>query len=117
MRGSLRSSRRASRRTAAGWRTEPVRDAALLAEHLQGPSRDAVRLFSERAGAVAWQRADISVLIKQIVAELKVKMPQVAVPLRVAVTGRTQTPSIDAVLELLGRDTVLARLAAQLAKG
>ena len=37
-------------------------------------------------------------------------MPQVAVPLRVAVTGRTQTPSIDAVLELIGRDTVLERI-------
>ena len=90
--------------------TEPVRDAAVLAEHLQGPSRDAVRLFSERASAVAWRRADISALIKQIVAELKIKMPQVAVPLRVAVTGRTQTPSIDAVLELTGREAVLARL-------
>jgi len=90
--------------------SEPVRDAALLAEHLRGPSRDAVRLFSERASALAWQRADISALIKQIVAELKIKMPQVAVPLRVAVTGRTQTPSIDAVLELSGREVVLARL-------
>jgi glutamyl-tRNA synthetase len=37
-------------------------------------------------------------------------MPQVAMPLRQVVTGRTQTPSIDAVLELLGRETVLARL-------
>ncbi len=63
---------------------------------------------------MAWQRADISALIKQIVAELKIKMPQVAVPLRVAVTGRTQTPSIDAVLELTGREAVLARLRAAL---
>jgi glutamyl-tRNA synthetase len=37
-------------------------------------------------------------------------MPQLAMPLRHIVTGRTQTPSIDAVLELLGRDTVLLRL-------
>jgi glutamyl-tRNA synthetase len=37
-------------------------------------------------------------------------MPQFAIPLRVLVTGRTQTPSVDAVLELLGRETVLARL-------
>ncbi len=94
--------------------SKPVRDAALLAEHLRGPSRDAVRLFTERAGTVAWQRADINALIKQIVAELKIKMPQVAVPLRVAVTGRTQTPSIDAVLELTGREAVLARLRAAL---
>jgi glutamyl-tRNA synthetase len=35
-------------------------------------------------------------------------------PLRLAVTGRTQTPSIDAVLELLGREKVLARLARSL---
>jgi len=31
-------------------------------------------------------------------------------PLRVMLLGQTQTPSIDAVLELLGRDVVLARL-------
>jgi glutamyl-tRNA synthetase len=41
-------------------------------------------------------------------------MPQLAMPLRQIVTGRTQTPSIDAVLELLGRDTVLERLALHL---
>jgi glutamyl-tRNA synthetase len=37
------------------------------------------------------------------------------VPIRVAVTGQTQTPSIDAVLELIGRDVVLQRLDAALA--
>jgi glutamyl-tRNA synthetase len=37
-------------------------------------------------------------------------MPQLAMPLRLAVTGQLQTPSIDAVLELFGRDVVLARL-------
>jgi glutamyl-tRNA synthetase len=35
-------------------------------------------------------------------------------PLRLIVTGRTQTPSVDAVLELLGRDTVLKRLSMHL---
>ena len=37
-------------------------------------------------------------------------MPQLAMPLRRIVTGRQQTPSIDAVLELLGRETVLHRM-------
>jgi glutamyl-tRNA synthetase len=41
-------------------------------------------------------------------------MPELAMPVRLLVTGRTQTPSLDAVLELLGRDTVLARLAQHL---
>jgi len=48
--------------------------------------------------------------MKQALASSGLKMPQVAMPLRVLVTGRTQTPSIDAVLELLGRERVLARL-------
>ncbi|MFY7907426.1 MAG: hypothetical protein ACOVO0_14930 [Burkholderiaceae bacterium] len=47
--------------------------------------------------------------------EFTLKMPALAVPLRVALTGRMQTPSIDAVLELLGRDEVLARLRTSLA--
>jgi glutamyl-tRNA synthetase len=37
-------------------------------------------------------------------------MPQLAMPLRVLVCGRTQTPSIDAVLALFARETVLHRL-------
>jgi glutamyl-tRNA synthetase len=66
---------------------------------------------------VAWERPAIGEAMKQVLKESGLKMPQLAMPLRQAVTGRTQTPSIDAVLELLGRDTVLARLAAQLGKG
>jgi glutamyl-tRNA synthetase len=88
----------------------PARNDALAAEHLGDAGRAVLAAFRERAPAVAWERAALGALVKQIVAERKVKMPQVAVPLRVAVTGQTQTPSIDAVLELIGRDTVLARI-------
>ncbi len=88
----------------------------LIAQHLTGKSVDALRAFGERAGAIAWERAAISALLKQLVAEFGLKMPQVAVPLRVAATGRTQTPSIDAVLELIGRDAVLERLHKALAR-
>ena len=37
-------------------------------------------------------------------------MPQLAMPVRLMVTGREQTPAVDAVLALLGRDTVVQRL-------
>jgi glutamyl-tRNA synthetase len=37
-------------------------------------------------------------------------MPQLAHAVRVLVCGRSQTPSIDAVLELFARELVLARL-------
>jgi len=85
-------------------------DADLAGQQLTGKSLDAVRAFAEHAATVPWERAALSGLLKRLVGELGIKMPQLAVPLRIAVTGRTQTPSIDAVLELIGRDAVLQRL-------
>jgi len=69
-----------------------------------------LKMLREKLQKASWDRAAISAAIKETVAASGLKMPQVAMPLRQVVTGRTQTPSIDAVLELLGRDTVLARL-------
>ncbi len=90
-------------------------DAALLAQHLSGASRAAVEAFAQRVATIEWNKAAIGALLKQLLAEFTLKMPALAVPLRVALTGRMQTPSIDAVLELLGRDEVLARLRTSLA--
>jgi len=39
-------------------------------------------------------------------------MPKLAIALRVAVLGCAQSPSVDAVLALLGRSVVLERLRA-----
>jgi glutamyl-tRNA synthetase len=71
----------------------------------------ALRTLKARLGALAWERGAIGEAIRDAARAGGLKMPQVAMPLRHIVTGRTQTPSIDAVLELLGRETVLARLA------
>ncbi len=89
-------------------------DEGLLRQHVSGSGVTALQAFAARAASVEWSRAALSALIKQIIGEHGLKMPQLAVPLRVAVTGRTQTPSIDAVLELVGRETVLERLDAAL---
>ena len=94
---------------------DPQVPAALLEEHVKGAAREALQAFAQDAAAVAeWQRPHLSALIKQLLARFSLKMPQLAVPLRVALSGRTQTPSIDAVLELLGRDTTVRRLRAAL---
>ncbi|XNV49643.1 hypothetical protein ACL7C8_15200 [Bordetella pertussis] len=70
--------------------------------------------FAARARDTEWNRAAISALIKAVLADRGLKMPQLGIPLRVAVTGRAQTPAVDAVLELLGKETVLARAAGAL---
>jgi glutamyl-tRNA synthetase len=70
----------------------------------------ALKTLKARLGTVAWERAAINDAIKETVKAGGLKMPQLAMPLRRIVTGREQTPSIDAVLELLGRETVLHRM-------
>jgi glutamyl-tRNA synthetase len=91
---------------------EPHPAPGLVEEHLTEAVRPALRTLKARlAEAAAWDKATISAAVKAALASSGLKMPQLAMPLRVLVTGRAQTPSIDAVLELLGRETVLARLA------
>ena len=86
--------------------------AELASQHLTEPARRALASFAEGATGIEWTRESISALIKSVLATHGLKMPQLAIPLRVAVAGTTQTPAIDAVLEILGRENVLARLAA-----
>jgi len=89
---------------------EPKPDAALLAQHLTDAVRPALAQFGARCQEIEWSRPVLAAAIKEVLAANGLKMPQMAMPLRLAVTGQLQTPAIDAVLELFGRDIVLARL-------
>jgi len=86
--------------------------AELAEQHLTPAAREALAAFAAQAQGAEWTKEGIAALIKAVLAERGLKMPQLAIPLRVAVTGRAQTPAVDAVLALLGRETVLARLGA-----
>jgi glutamyl-tRNA synthetase len=83
---------------------------------LDDQAAKALRMLGQKLASVSWQRAEIGGAIKDVVKASGLKMPQLAMPLRLLVTGRAQTPSIDAVLELLGRETVMKRLALHLDK-
>ncbi|MBR8654457.1 glutamate--tRNA ligase [Achromobacter sp. Marseille-Q0513] len=85
--------------------------AELAEQHLTPAAREALADFAQRAQGTEWTREALSALIKAVLADRGLKMPQLAIPLRVAVVGQTQTPAVDAVLALLGKETVLARLA------
>ncbi|HWT28593.1 MAG TPA: glutamate--tRNA ligase, partial [Methylophilaceae bacterium] len=45
----------------------------------------------------------------------ELKFPKVAMPLRVMLTGGAQSPSIDAVMAILGKTETLARIDAYFA--
>ncbi len=90
----------------------PAPDAALLAQHVTDAVKPALADYARGCAQVAWQRDALAAMMKSILTAHQLKMPQLAMPLRLLLTGQLQTPSIDAVVELLGRETVAARLQA-----
>jgi glutamyl-tRNA synthetase len=89
-------------------RVEP--DALLVAQHVTAATRPALAEVADGMRTLEWTREAIAALLKSSAAKHGLKPPQVMMALRALVAGTTQTPAIDAVLALLGRDVVLARL-------
>ena len=84
---------------------------AVAKEHLNDAGKGVLREVAPRLKSVgAWDAPSVSAALKETVAALKVKMPQVMMPFRVAVTGQAQTPAIDAIASALKREVVLQRL-------
>jgi glutamyl-tRNA synthetase len=97
---------------AAAFYTDITPHAAEKAQHVTDAIRPALALLVEKLTACAWDKASISAAIKDVLAATGVKMPQLAMPVRVLVMGTAQTPSLDAVLALSMREKVLSRLRA-----
>lgn len=82
----------------------------LLDAHLAPEVLPALRELAGRFSDVDWNATAIAALIKEMLVKHNLKMPKLAMPLRVMLVGQTHTPSADAVLALFPRETVLARL-------
>ncbi len=88
---------------------EPSAD--LVALHI-APNTAVLQAFQTALAALAdWDKASIAGAVQSVLAARGIKMPQLAIPVRVAVFGSPQTPSVDAMLAVLGREASLARLA------
>ena len=85
-----------------------------IAEHVNEGNRDALVELHREFADLPWQREAIGAALKSAAAKRKLKPGQVMMPMRVLVAGTPSTPAIDAVLELIGRDAVRARIAAGL---
>ena len=59
-----------------------------------------------------WSAEPLGALVKQVAADQDVGMGKVGMPLRVALTGNTNSPDIGVTLALIGKEAVLRRLQA-----
>ena len=81
-----------------------------ISTHVPEEVRPALDQLAEALFSCEWTKASIAAAIKQVLAANNLKMPQLAMPVRVLVMGTPQTPSLDAILELMRREDVVARL-------
>ena len=86
------------------------RNAEDYARHVTPEAGPLLDAFATAMATVEWNKEAIAAAIKQLLKEQGAKMPQLAMPARVLTVGQAHTPSVDAVLELLGREKILTRL-------
>ncbi|MFZ4472865.1 MAG: glutamate--tRNA ligase [Limnohabitans sp.] len=82
-----------------------------ITKHVTEEVKPAVQALSVALASCEWSVATIASTIKEVLAATGLKMPALAMPVRVLVMGTPQTPSLDKVLYLCGREKVLSRLA------
>ncbi|MCX2861658.1 glutamate--tRNA ligase [Paucibacter sp. PLA-PC-4] len=81
-----------------------------LAGHVSDAVKPALATLAAKLVDAEWNKTGIQAAIKETITAHSLKMPQLAIPVRVLVCGRAQTPSLDAVLELFDKENVVERL-------
>jgi glutamyl-tRNA synthetase len=89
--------------------------AEVVSQHTPAKVVPALRDFADALPGTDCSKESVSALIKGVVARHGIKMPQLAMPLRVALTGQAQAPSVDALVALCGAELTRQRLLAMLA--
>lgn len=80
-------------------------------KHLRPVAKEALALALAKAESLGeWTTANLHQLIADVCAELELGMGKVGMPLRVAITGQGQSPSVDAVMTLVGKERVVSRI-------
>ncbi len=94
-----------------------VYDEAQMRKQIKPGTVEIVSKLIERLGNIEqWQAENIQAAVQATVDEFEVGFAKVAQPVRIAVTGGTNSPSIDQTLELLGAERSLQRLKDSLPK-
>jgi glutamyl-tRNA synthetase len=81
-----------------------------FAKHVNDEALIFIKTFQTSLNKIDWTKEAIHNAMNEVVTSHAIKFPKLAMPLRVLLTGIAQSPSIDAVMTILGRDETLKRL-------
>ena len=82
-------------------------DAAVL---LTNDAKDRLLKLAETLSNSSWQKADLEQNLHAFLEHNRLKMPDIGLPLRAAITGMKQSPSIIDIMAALGENETLGRL-------
>ncbi|MCG6201111.1 glutamate--tRNA ligase [Psychromonas antarctica] len=86
-------------------------DAAAAKKHLRPVAKEALILVQQKLQSTDdWTDATLHQVINDTAEELEVGMGKVGMPLRVAITGAGQSPSLDVTLRLIGKTRSITRI-------
>ena len=80
------------------------------AQYLTADIQPVLQFLAQALTVCSWDKLSIALVLKELLQQFGLKMPQLAMPVRVLLMGTPQTPSLDAVLALFSREVVLRRL-------
>lgn len=89
----------------------PAIEAGATEKHLTPEIMPILKILMGELQKLDWTTEAIHQAMEQAVTANGLKFPKVAMPLRLILTGGTQSPSIDQVMKVLGKEETLARLA------
>ena len=81
-----------------------------FAKHINDEALIFIKALQSTLIKIDWTKEAIHNAMNEVVTAHAIKFPKLAMPLRVLLTGIAQSPSIDAVMAILGRDETLKRL-------
>lgn len=85
-------------------------DAKAAKKNFKISAKQPLQILLKLLSELEWKKELIHPVIEKVVNDLQVGFGKVALPLRVALTGNTVSPSIEDVVYLIGRKSVLSRI-------
>ena len=79
-------------------------------KHVNETSIPSIKSLALKLESIEWDVPHIAATLKEVLTEQGIKMPQLAMPVRVLLLGTAQTPSLDQVMALFDKKVVLERL-------
>ena len=88
----------------------PAHSAEQIAANIPAEIIPAIKDLIEAVKSAEHTKAAYGLAFKEVLAKHQIKMPALAMPVRYALFATTQTPAIDSVMVVLGKDEVVQRL-------